>query len=60
MTLPPMAKVQASMEGQVVTQTALYATQAFGAGVKVHKMTKISEVVRGDAAFAWQLRRKFL
>jgi chromosome segregation ATPase len=54
------AEVQASMEGKVITQTALYATQTFGVGVRVHKLLKISEVATGDAAFARQLRRKFL
>ena len=53
-------EVQASMEGKVITQTALYATQTFGVGVRVHKLLKISEVATGDAAFARQLRRKFL
>ena len=48
------------MEGQIITQTALYATQTFGAGVRVHKVIKISEVATGDAAFARQLRRKFM
>ena len=55
-------EVQASVVGQVVTELALYATagQPFGVGVKVHKMIKISEVATGDAAFARQLRRKFV
>ena len=54
--------MQASMVGQIVTETMLYATasHAFGAGVKVHKMLKIAAVVTGDVAFARQLRRKFL
>ena len=55
-------EMQASMVDQVVTETTLYATagHAFGVGVKVHKMLKISAVATGDAAFARQLRRKFL
>ena len=55
-------EMQASMVDQVVTETTLYATagHAFGVGVKVHKMLKISAVMTGDAAFARQLRRKFL
>jgi hypothetical protein len=54
--------MQASMVDQIVTETTLYATagHAFGVGVKVHKMIKISAVATGDAAFARQLRRKFL
>ena len=54
------AEVQASMEDQVITQAALYATLTFGAGVTVHKMIKVSEVATGDAACARQLRRKFM
>ena len=55
-------EMQASMVDQIVTETMLYATagHAFGVGVKVHKMLKISAVATGDAAFARQLRRKFL
>ena len=55
-------EMQASMVDQIVTETTLYATagHAFGVGVKVHKMLKISAVATGDAAFARQLRRKFL
>ena len=55
-------EMQASMVDQVVTETTLYATagHAFGVGAKVHKMLKISAVATGDAAFARQLRRKFL
>jgi hypothetical protein len=40
----------------------LYATagHSFAAGVKVHKLMKISAVAGVDAAFARQLKRKFL
>ena len=53
-------EVQAS--GPTVTELALYAAagQPFGVGVKMHKIVKISEVATGDAAFARQLRRKFV
>ena len=55
-------EVQASMVGQIVTEVTLYATvsHTFGAGVNMHKMIKIYGVATGDAAFARQLRRKFL
>lgn len=55
--------MQASMVGEVVTETLLYhatASHAFGVGVQVHKMLKISAAISGDAAFARQIRRKFL
>ena len=47
-------EMQASMVDQIVTETTLYATagHAFGVGVKVHKMLKISAVATGDAAFS--------
>lgn len=50
------------MVDQVVTEVMLYATagDAFATGVKVHRILKISAVATGDAAFARQLRRKFL
>ena len=54
-------EVHASMSiaDQVVTEVMLYA--AVGAvGVKLHKMIKISAATVGDAAFARQVRRKFL
>ena len=63
-------EIQASIADQVVTEVMLYATasggesdhlqHAFGAGVKVHRILKISAVSTGDAAFSRQLRRKFL
>ena len=60
-TIADWAEASASAaEGRVITQTALHATPALGAGVAVHKMIKISEVATGDAAFARQLRRKFV
>ena len=54
--------MQASMVDQVVTEVMLYATvgHTFPAGVKVHKMLKISAVATGDAAFVRQLKRKIL
>ena len=51
------AELQASMEGQVIMQMALYTGNTIGT---VHRMVKVSEVSTGDAAFARQLRRKFL
>ena len=56
------AEMEASMVDQVVTEVMLYATagDAFATGVKVHRILKISAVATGDAAFARQLRRKFL
>ena len=63
-------EIQASIADQVVTEVMLYATasggesdhlqHAFGAGVKVHRILKISAVSTRDAAFSRQLRRKFL
>jgi hypothetical protein len=54
--------MQASMVGQVVTEVMLYATSghAFSAGVKVHKMLKISAVTPSDQTFSRQLVRKLL
>jgi hypothetical protein len=36
------------------------AGRALGAGVTVHKLVKISAATKGDAAFARQVRRKYL
>lgn len=52
-----------SVVGQVVTEAMLYAASAsvaFAAGVKVHKLIRISSVTAGDEAFARQIRRKIL
>ena len=55
-------EMQASMVDQIVTETTLYATagHAFGVGVKVHKMLKISAITPSDQSFGRQLVRKFL
>jgi hypothetical protein len=55
-------EVQASMVDQVVTETMLYSSvgRALAAGVTVHKLVKVSGATKGDAAFARQVRRKYL
>jgi hypothetical protein len=61
--LADWTEVQASMVGQVVTESMLYSSMAgttLAAGVKVHKMIKIAAVTTGDSTFARQIRRKFL
>ena len=60
--LADWTEVEASMVEQVVTEVMLYASAGltFAVGVKVHKLIKISVVTPGDAAFARQVRRKFL
>ena len=46
----------------VVTEAMLYSSAGhnFSAGVKLHKLTKVSEAIKHDAAFARQLKRKYL
>jgi hypothetical protein len=55
-------EVQASIVDQVVTEAMLFASAGltFAAGAKVYSLLKLSTAMAGDAAFARQVRRKFI
>jgi hypothetical protein len=50
------------MAGQALTERMIYGPPgpSFAAAAKVHKLCGLSAAMAGDAAFARQLRRKFL
>ena len=55
-------ELKASMAGQVITEDLIYSSvaQACGAASRLHKLVTLSGSMAGDAAFARQLRRKFV
>ena len=56
------SELETSFAGQAIIEQTIYSSSGdtFGMASKLHKLIGISRKMRGDAAFARQLRRKFL
>jgi hypothetical protein len=61
-TVADYVELQACMAGQPITEAMIYApvAQSSGPANKLHKLVRLSASMPSDAAFARQLRRKFV